>query len=51
MIIYLVLQSIVAAHENMQNARIFIDETEILDANINRSPTAYLNNPAAERAQ
>lgn len=35
----------------MQSAKIFIDETEILDANINRSPSAYLNNPADERAQ
>lgn len=35
----------------MQDGRIFIDETEILDANTNRSPTAYLNNPAEERAK
>jgi neutral ceramidase len=26
-------------------------EGELHDANINRSPTAYENNPAAERAQ
>lgn len=42
-------QSIAAAHENMQQGRLYIDETEVLDANINRSPTSYLNNPQAER--
>lgn len=35
----------------MRNGRIYIGETEILDANINRSPTSYLKNPAEERAQ
>lgn len=39
------------AHENIGTGNIFIDETEILDANINRSPTSYLNNPEKERAQ
>lgn len=28
-----------------------MQETEIVDASINRSPTSYLNNPEEERAQ
>lgn len=35
----------------MFEGRIFISETEIPDANINRSPSAYANNPEEERAQ
>lgn len=35
----------------MQEGRLYIEETEILDASINRSPTSYLNNPEEERAQ
>ena len=33
------------------DGRIFISQTEINDANINRSPSAYANNPAEEKAQ
>lgn len=44
-------QSIVRAHEGMRNGRLYIGETEILDANINRSPTSYLKNPESERAR
>lgn len=33
----------------MEEGRIFIAETEIHDANINRSPNAYQNNPQEER--
>jgi neutral ceramidase len=46
-----ITQSIVTAHSNMFDGRIFISQTEVNDANINRSPLAYANNPAAERAQ
>jgi neutral ceramidase len=46
-----ITQSIVTAHNNMFDGRIFISQTEINDANINRSPLAYANNPAEERAQ
>jgi neutral ceramidase len=46
-----ITQSIINAHNNMDEGRIFIDETEVHDANINRSPTAYDNNPPEERAQ
>ena len=35
----------------MVDGRIFISQTIILNANINRSPTSYLRNPAEERAQ
>lgn len=34
----------------MQSGRIYIDDTEILDASINRSPLSYMNNPKEERA-
>lgn len=44
-------QSIVRAHESLQEGRLYIGETEVLDASINRSPTSYLNNPEEERAQ
>lgn len=35
----------------MVEGRIFISETEIENANINRSPSAYVNNPEEEKAQ
>lgn len=46
-----ITQSIVTAHANMIDGRIFISETEINDASINRSPMAYANNPQEEKAQ
>lgn len=46
-----ITQSIISAHNNMNEGRIFISETEINDANINRSPLAYANNPEDEKAQ
>lgn len=46
-----ITQSIVNAHNNMFEGRIFISETEINNANINRSPSAYANNPREEKAQ
>lgn len=46
-----ITQSIVNAHNNMFDGRVFISETEVRDANINRSPSAYANNPQAEKAQ
>lgn len=46
-----ITQSIINAHNNMNEGRIFISQTEINDANINRSPSAYANNPEEERAQ
>lgn len=35
----------------MQEGRLFLAETEIENANINRSPSAYANNPEEEKAQ
>ncbi|XP_072938612.1 neutral ceramidase [Epargyreus clarus] len=46
-----ILRSIVVAHTNVQPAKMEYGETEILDANINRSPTSYLRNPPEERAK
>ncbi|XP_057727007.1 neutral ceramidase 1-like [Arachis stenosperma] len=42
-------KSIVQAHENLRAGSILVNKGELLDASINRSPSAYLNNPAAER--
>lgn len=42
-------QSIIQAHENLRPGSIFVNRGELLDAGVNRSPSAYLNNPAAER--
>jgi hypothetical protein len=46
----LLLQAIVAAHEDLAPAAVSYAAGQLLGANINRSPTAYLANPAAERA-
>ncbi|XP_049537702.1 neutral ceramidase [Anopheles darlingi] len=46
-----IAQSIIRAHNNMVEARLYVAETEVLEANINRSPSAYENNPPEERAQ
>lgn len=42
-------KSITQAHENLRPGSIFINKGELLDASINRSPSAYLNNPEEER--
>ncbi|KAJ0986260.1 hypothetical protein J5N97_004616 [Dioscorea zingiberensis] len=44
-------QSIIQAHENLHPGTIFVNTGELLDAGINRSPSAYLNNPAEERSE
>jgi len=46
-----ITQAIVNAHINMQAGRIFISQGEVDDFGVNRSPYAYNNNPASERAQ
>ncbi|XP_042440807.1 neutral ceramidase-like [Zingiber officinale] len=43
-------RSIIEAHENLQPGDIFVNKGELLNANINRSPSAYLNNPSEERS-
>ncbi|KAL8202173.1 hypothetical protein R6Q57_011320 [Mikania cordata] len=42
-------RSIVQAHENLLPGSVFINKGEVLDASINRSPSAYLSNPVEER--
>ncbi|KAJ7012701.1 neutral ceramidase 2 [Populus alba] len=42
---------IIQAHENLHPGSIFVNKGEILDAGANRSPSAYLNNPAEERSK
>ncbi|KAK0468856.1 Neutral/alkaline nonlysosomal ceramidase [Armillaria novae-zelandiae] len=39
------------AHNSLAPGSLSLGNTTILDANINRSPSAYLNNPADERAR
>ena len=39
------------AHENLAPGSLAIGNTTVLDGNINRSPSAYLANPASERAR
>ncbi|XP_064615705.1 uncharacterized protein LOC135479730 [Liolophura sinensis] len=46
-----VVQSVKNAHESVQPGNIYMNEGELLDSNINRSPTAYANNPGEERAK
>ncbi|XP_058099529.1 neutral ceramidase 2-like [Magnolia sinica] len=44
-------KSIIQAHENLRPGSIFVNQGELLDAGINRSPSAYLNNPPEEQSQ
>ncbi|XP_026489461.2 neutral ceramidase [Vanessa tameamea] len=46
-----IIKSIIIAHNTLTPARMEYGEAELLDANINRSPTSYLRNPAEERAK
>ena len=45
------MQSIDRAHRNLQPGSLEVASGELLEANINRSPTSYLRNPAEERAR
>jgi len=45
-----VVESVVAAHRNLAPARASVAVGELENASINRSPSAYLLNPPAERA-
>ncbi|KAL5221730.1 hypothetical protein ABZP36_026443 [Zizania latifolia] len=44
-------RSIVEAHNNLRPGKIFVNKGDLLDAGVNRSPSAYLNNPAKERSK
>lgn len=46
-----IVESIVIAHNNLTPGNLLINQGQLYDANINRSPSAYLNNPAEERAK
>jgi neutral ceramidase len=46
-----IVQSIVRAHENLGEGTLRMAAGELLEASINRSPGAYLLNPAEERAR
>ncbi|KAL4270968.1 hypothetical protein AHAS_AhasUnG0039400 [Arachis hypogaea] len=46
-----ILQTIIQAHNNLKPASIFINTGEVKGGGINRSPSAYLQNPAEERAR
>jgi neutral ceramidase len=43
--------SIQRAHESLAPGTLAVGETDVLDANINRSGYSYLANPAEERAE
>lgn len=46
-----IVKCVVRAHERLQPGRIFISKGHVEDANINRSPTAYEQNPEEEKAK
>lgn len=46
-----IVQSIKLAHASMQKGTISYAVGSVEDANINRSPSAYLNNPQSERSK
>ncbi|XP_032795004.2 neutral ceramidase [Daphnia magna] len=46
-----IVLSIDLAHNDAKPANIFYAKDTLIDANINRSPSSYLNNPAPERAK
>ena len=46
-----IVQSIVRAHNNVTTGTMRINSGDLLNASINRSPEAYLFNPATERGQ
>ena len=43
-----ILEAIRIAHENMKGGSLFTGDGQLLDANINRSPSAYKMNPKNE---
>lgn len=45
------VKAVVDAHNSMAEGSLSLGTTDILNANINRSPSAYLANPADERAK
>ncbi|CAN7039496.1 unnamed protein product [Brassica oleracea var. botrytis] len=43
--------NIMQAHENLRPGSVFNNKGELLDAGVNRSPSAYLYNPSEERSK
>ncbi len=46
-----IVRSIVRAHNNVADGRMHFSSSTLFNSSINRSPSAYLNNPAEERAR
>lgn len=46
-----IMQSIMNAHDNLEEGSLALTQGELLNSNINRSPQAYLLNPYEERSQ
>jgi len=46
-----ITQSIINAHEDLSPGRLYLSSGDLQGANINRSPSSYLENPEEERAQ
>jgi neutral ceramidase len=46
-----IYRAVVRAHQNLSPGTIAVAEGELTGASVNRSPQAYLRNPAAERAR
>ncbi|XP_063969440.1 putative neutral ceramidase C isoform X1 [Lytechinus pictus] len=46
-----VVQSIANAHDNMVPGNVYVNRGDLFFSNINRSPTAYLNNPEEEKSK
>ncbi|OBZ83868.1 Neutral ceramidase B [Choanephora cucurbitarum] len=46
-----IVESILKAHDNLEDGSIMLSQGELLDTNINRSPQSYLMNPKKERSQ
>ena len=46
-----ILSSIDRAHNSMTVGNIYMNSGQLLNASINRSPSAYLNNPESERSK
>ncbi|KAL7124830.1 hypothetical protein ABFS83_14G075100 [Erythranthe nasuta] len=44
-------QTIIQAHNNLRPGSVYVNKGELIDAGVNRSPSAYLNNPATERSK
>ncbi|XP_076825359.1 putative neutral ceramidase C [Clavelina lepadiformis] len=44
-----IFDSIVKAHSNMREGKLFVGTDDVVEGNINRSPSAYLHDPEGER--